>query len=134
MVTQSSQRPVGKRPKPPAKAKSETLKVKLNEDQIREIAQKISEDQKSYDDWIWLLAESECRLGPACTSPTNNYRMGGLPSAVEIYPSKIVAQPAEEDIRQLAWDISQVRPSVEDIHWFMAQRQLVFDAAQEKLL
>jgi hypothetical protein len=128
MTTQSTQRSAGKRARP----KPTALKVNIDEDQIREVAQKISQDQKSYDDWIWLLAESECRLGPACTSPSNKFRTGGLPSEVEIYPSKVVVQPPEDDIRQLAYDISQVRPSVEDIHWFMAQRQIVFDVSQNQ--
>ena len=75
--------------------------VKMDEEKIRSLAFDFSQEPKSYDDWIWLLAENELRLNKAYTTGSNPL-MGTFPESVSIDPKKIIDDPDVEDIKPLA--------------------------------
>ncbi len=106
---------------------SDVVKVKLNEEKVQEIAYLLAQEGKTWDEYTWVLAEHELKLSAACSNPKQEYRWGGLPNAVKIYPSRVLQVPKEDDVRQLAYEISQRGPSLQDLHWFIAQRKYVED-------
>src|SRR5271157_2723678 len=65
-------KPAGKpMAKPAAKPAAQAKVVKMDENAIREMAYDFSQQPKSYDDFVWLLAENELRLIKAYTTPSN---------------------------------------------------------------
>ncbi len=104
---------------------SEVVTVKLNEEKVQEIAYLLAQEGKTWDEYTWILADNELKLGSACANPKPDYRCGGLPTVVKIVPSRILQMPKEDDVRQLAYEISQRGPSLQDLHWFIAQRKFV---------
>ncbi len=99
--------------------------ISLDRKKIEEIAYLISQQRKSWDECAWWFAELEMQLSPACGANKNVFSHGGLPDRVLLYPSKVVYNPVEADVRSLAFDISHRRPSLQDLHWFIAQRQYI---------
>jgi hypothetical protein len=106
---------------------SELVKVKINEEKVQELAYLFAQEGKTWEECTWILAEYELKLGAACSNPKHEYRWGGLPNTIKISPSRVLQTPKEEDIRQLAYEISQRGPSLQDLHWFIAQRKYVSD-------
>jgi hypothetical protein len=105
------------------------VSVQVDEEKIREMAYEISQEPKSYDDFVWLFAEAELRLRPAYVLG-KLYKEGDESRSVEIDPDAIVDQPAEDDIRVLAEEISKQGASVQDLHWFIAERRFVCEQAK----
>ena len=93
---------------------------------IRELAYDLSQQLKSYDDIVWLFAEMELKLENAFDSTTNPLE-GTFPEAVTIYPKKILLKVDEEKIRPLAATIADRGSSLQDLHWFLAERIFVVE-------
>ncbi|HMF32128.1 MAG TPA: hypothetical protein VKK79_11970 [Candidatus Lokiarchaeia archaeon] len=105
------------------------ISVQIDADKIREMAYEISQEQKSYDEFVWFCAEAELRIRPALAYG-KLYKDGEESQVVQIDPDMIVDQPAEEDIRTTAEEIAKQAPSVQDVHWFTAERRFIYDAAK----
>jgi len=102
------------------------VSISVDNDEIQKLAFEISQLPKSYDDFVWIFAESELRLRPA-------YAMGNIfqpEGPVQIYPAKIVQNPKDDDIRKLAEQIASQGTSVQDLHWFIAQRNFIYNKAK----
>ncbi len=120
-ATQQSKAPV-------AKVASGAVSIAVDNDEIQKLAYEISQLPKSYDDFVWIFAEAEIRLRPA-------YAMGNIfPNGgpVQIYPNKIVNKPNEDDVRTLAAQIASQGTPVQDLHWFIAQRNYIINKAKGK--
>ncbi|HMF30897.1 MAG TPA: hypothetical protein VKK79_05765 [Candidatus Lokiarchaeia archaeon] len=102
------------------------VSVQVDEEKIKEMAYELSQEQKSWDDFVWLFAEAELRLKPAYILG-KLYKDGDESRTVDIDADAIVDQPSEDDIRQLAEEISKQGPSVQDLHWFIAERKFIYD-------
>ncbi len=103
----------------------------IDEEKIRLMAREIYQQQKLWDDLVWLYAESELRLAPAYASgadsqPNHLFTV----KVIEIDPSKIVDYPIESDIRRLAEQFAAQRPSVQDLHWYIAERMFVYNVVK----
>jgi hypothetical protein len=106
------------------------VSVKLDEDAIRNIAYDLSQKNLSWDDYVWLLAESELRLVPAYDNPRlTPSSLADLGNVIQIDPASIVRQPGEDEIRDLAGKIAQASPRMDELHWFIAERNFVFEQA-----
>ncbi len=112
---------------PAAKTPSGAVAIAVNEEEIQKIAFEISQEPKSYDDFVWLFAEAELRLRPAYA--VGNVFTGG---PVQLFPNKIVDKPKDDDIRKLAEQISSQGTPVQDLHWFIAQRRYIINKAKGK--
>lgn len=114
------------------KRKSSSVSIKLDEETIRTMAYELSQQNLSWDDYVWLLAESELRLLPAFenarSTPSSLVELGGM---VQIFPSRVVSQPSEDDIRDLAGKIASFSPRMDELHWFIAERNFILDHAVE---
>lgn len=82
---------------------------------------------KTYDEYIWIYAESDLRLKSAFLSKIE-------PNGTEIKldTSKIVDKPSESEIRELARAIRGTNPSIQDLHWLIAERQYIYSKARGK--
>ncbi len=105
--------------------KPDLFSLQLDRAKVEELAYLISQEGKTWDEYIWRLAEFELQLGPACGGKKNVFTHSGLPDQVLLHPTKVVKTPMEEDVRALAYEISQRGPSLQDLHWFIAQRQYI---------
>ena len=101
--------------------------LELDEAKIRTMAYLIFEQKKSYNDYIWMLAEAELKLEKALVEPLK----AGQPT-VRIIPSKIVAKPDTGDIKKHAEALAKEGIKVQDIHWFIAIRNFIIDAAKKQ--
>jgi hypothetical protein len=102
------------------------VSISVDNDAIQKLAFEISQLPKSYDDFVWIFAESELRLRPA-------YAMGNIfkpEGPVQVYPAKLVANPRDDDIRKLAEQIASQGTSIQDLHWFIAQRNYIYNKAK----
>ncbi|NMC05969.1 MAG: hypothetical protein GYA24_12200 [Candidatus Lokiarchaeota archaeon] len=97
--------------------------VDVTEDEIKKQAEIIASWKNSYETYIWLLAEMELRLAQAFVTKLD--ASGG--HHIKIDRSKIVERPAEEAIRQRAKALAAHLMHVQDIHWFLAERQVIFN-------
>ena len=103
--------------------------IPIDEDKIREMAYNLSQEPKSWDDLVWLFAEAELRLRPAYIVG-KLYKDGEEAKNVEIEPSLVVDQPTENDIKALAEELSKAQPKTEELHWFVAERNYIFEQAK----
>ncbi len=98
--------------------------IDLDADAIRKRAFELSTQKKSYDDFIWLLAESELRLRDAYV------KRAGMPGkSVVVNRATIVGKPDAASIKRLATEFASKRPKVQDVHWRIAEIQFISDAA-----
>jgi hypothetical protein len=98
--------------------------IELNLDDIRKRAYSLSTLKKSYDDYVWMWAEQELKLAKALGAP-----LGPNAKKVVVDAGKIVAKPKDNDIKKLAADLAKKKAKVQDIHWFIAERQFIGDKA-----
>ncbi len=99
----------------------------MNEEAIQQIAWKLSQEGKTWDECTWSLAENELRYGAAYALPNESVRYGGLPNQISVDASRIRTTLNQEDVQKLAYEISQRGPSLQDLHWFIAQRLFIGD-------
>ncbi len=106
------------------------IEVALDLEKVGPIANKIAQTITDWDELNWLLAEAELRLFQAYASRPKTPILGSLPRRVQLIPAKMIMQPNEDQIRSLAWDISQQHLSTQDLYSFIAQRQYILEAVQ----
>ena len=99
-----------------------TITVPLNFEEIRKMAFEISASKRTYDEYIWLWAAADLRLASAYRS-----KLGGGSPSVEIDATKVIEHPLEEETRALAKEFAAWRPKMQEVHWFIAERQYIFD-------
>ncbi len=89
--------------------------VHVDVEKIREMADALAREPKTWDDLVWLFAEAELRLRPALIGGI--LYQGGVESReVELDPALIVDQPAEGAIRELAAEVASLGPPLLDLH------------------
>ena len=96
--------------------------IDLNLDEIRKRAYTLSQAKRSYDEFVWMWAEQEARLGKALIVP-----FGPNVRKIVVDPEKVTTKPRDSEIRRLAADLAKRKVKVQDIHWFIAERQYVAD-------
>ena len=99
--------------------------VKINQDEIKKKAYSLSQANKKYDDYVWLWAELDLKLAKAVKKDAFAPNV----KTVEIDASKIVAKPKEADIKKLAAEYAKKKAKIQELHWFIAERQFVLDKA-----
>ena len=107
------------------------IEVVLDLEHLKPLVQEIAQKTTNWDELNWLLAEAELRLFPAYAFHPTAPIIGSLPLRIQLFPARVVQQPREEQIRSLAWDISQRHLSIQDLHYFIAQRKYIFKVIQE---
>ena len=106
------------------------IEVALDPEKVGMIAGKIAQSTKDWDELNWLLAESELRLFHAYASRPKTPIIEILPPRVQLTPARIISHPKEDQIRPLAWDVSQYHISTQDLCYFIAQRRHIYDVVQ----
>lgn len=101
--------------------------VLLNSDDIKKKAFEISRSNKSYDEFVWIYAESELRLKNAYIS-----KPGPNVKEIQIDTAKIVDKPSENEIRELAKSVRSTNPSMQNLHWWIAERQIIYSKVKGK--
>ncbi len=94
----------------------------MDDGEIKRRAETIASWKNTYEVYVWLLAEMELRLGQAFIN-----RLDANGRRVKIDLSKIIEHPAEVDIRQRAKTLSAHWPRLQDVHWFLAERQVIYE-------
>ncbi len=103
--------------------------ITVDAGKIQKLAFEISQQPKTWDELVWLFAECELRLASA-------YALGSLfhpsagPGTVYLYPARITESPREEETRRLAEQIAAQGPSLQDLHWLIAERTYVYNMAK----
>ena len=113
--------------KPAPVAGKDVLKIDIDRQAIKKKAEEIAAWKNSYDVSIWLFAEAECKLADAYVTV-----LDGTTPTVMISKSKITEKPAREAIESLAKAIYSKRPKVEELNWFLAERDYIYDKAKGK--
>jgi hypothetical protein len=102
------------------------VSITVDEEIIKTKAYELSQEPKSHDDLVWLFAEAELRLKPA-------YLIGKLydeSKVVNIDADLLVDQPSEDEIRVYADELAKQNPADQDLHWYIAERNYVFEQAK----
>ena len=127
--------PAPKASTPKVETKSTTnssgiLSIKLDEEKVRLMAYEYSLQPKSWNDFVWLFAEAELRLKNAYQSGStlNN----ALPKEVKVTVSKIVDFPTQDEVKKMAEIISAQGPTIQDLHWYVAERTYIYNQAKPK--
>ena len=105
------------------------ITIFIDEEKVREMASQLSQESKSWDDFVWLFAEAELRLLAAYAGGAR-FQQGADTRAVDVDPVLLVDKPAEDDIRKLAEEIARSHPSLQDLHWYLAERRYIFAEAK----
>jgi hypothetical protein len=100
--------------------------IELNTDEIRKMAYNISTAKRSYDDYVWVWAEQELKVGKALQTP-----LAMNMNKIKVDASKIVEKPKESDIKKLAIELAKRKVKVQDIHWYIAERQFIQEKATQ---
>ncbi len=96
--------------------------IDVNEDEIKKRAETIASWKNTYEVYMWLLAEMELRLAQAFIT-----RLDASGHHIKIDKSKIIEHPTEDAIRQRAKALSAHLLRLQDVHWFLAERQVIYD-------
>ncbi len=110
------------------------MRILLDDETIRDLARAVSLEGKTFDELVWLFAEAELRI--LSTLVVGHLRQeGGEVREVEVDPTLLVDQPEEDEIRVLATEIAQMKPTpaLPDLHWFIAERRFIFNQAKAAL-
>ncbi len=98
--------------------------ILLERDAVEKKAYEIANKHLSYDDYVWLWAELDLKIGPSFVgSPAMNQ------GKLEVDPSKICKRPASVEIKDLASEYASRHERAETIHWYIAERQIIYDRA-----
>ena len=116
-----------KAPRTLSRSSDQAIIIDLNKDEIKKRAFGLAMMRRSYDDYIWFWAEVELRLAQAYQTDMKSNN-----GSVKIDKSKIVEKPGESEVRRLATELAAKRVKVQDIHWFIAERQYILDAAKAR--
>ncbi len=114
----------------PVKAVAGDIEVTIDEGKIREGAYLLSQQKKSYNDYVWMLAEADLKLAKAF--PGANPITGVLPKTLKVIPSKIVDAPDQSEIKKAAEIQSKKGAKLQDLHWFIAARNFIIQEAKKK--
>ncbi|HME54306.1 MAG TPA: hypothetical protein VKM55_18925 [Candidatus Lokiarchaeia archaeon] len=101
------------------------MTINLKRDAIQTRAYLLSTENRSYDDYIWQLAEIEARLKPAYIT-----RLDNGTTEIKIDSAKIIDKPSTDEIRILARELGGKQTKIQEIHWFIAERQYVYETAK----
>jgi hypothetical protein len=115
----------GKAPAAQAKGGGSVVRIDLPAAEIKKSAYELSQMKKSYDDWVWLWTEADLKLKNALVSP-----LGPGATSVQVDKKKIVQKPNEEDVRKVVKENHAKRMKVQDIHWFIAERNYILAKAK----
>ncbi len=118
--------------------KSPVVSVPLDDEQIRKLAYEIALEGKTWDELVWLFAESELRLVPAFANQ-NFLSAGEVTRAIHLYPFKYIDlyptmvqdHPKDSEIRKIAEKIAAQNPPTQDLHWFIAERTYTYRKIKE---
>jgi len=110
------------------------ITVNVDEDLVRNLAFEISQQPMSWDDCVWLLAEGELRLAKAYIDPhITPSGLADVGNMIRLDPSKVENQPPEAQIRALAEKVAKQGPRLEELHWFLAVRKIIYDEARHAM-
>jgi hypothetical protein len=81
---------------------------------------------RSWDDFVWLFAEAELRLKKAYTSEEDS-PSGPHANGIKIDPCLVEDSPSQDDIKAQAEQIAAKNPNIDELHWFLAERKLLYN-------
>ncbi len=119
--TSSKTRSVSK-PVAPSLRAGKKVEVSLAKDVIEKKAYELASKRLGYDDCVWQWAELDLKVGNAIV----NQPIGSAGMAI-VDSSRIVSKPATSDIKKLASEYAARKTKVEQIHWYIAERQFILD-------
>jgi hypothetical protein len=106
--------------------------IDLDQNQIRAMAFEIAKQKNSWDAFVWLVAEAELRISSAIDSKENPFSPN-FPKKIRINPTKIVDTPPKESIRNLAEQIAAKKPSMQNLHWYLAERLYIYQNTKKSI-
>jgi len=109
-------------------SKQRGISVDLNKADIQKRAAFIEAWKNTYEVYVWLWAEAELRLANAYIT-----KLDTNSTSVTIDPEKIVDNPPKEDIMKLAKQYASNKLKLQDIHWFLAERQYVLEKIKSRM-
>jgi hypothetical protein len=115
----------------PVKTGGGEVEVSIDEGKVREGAYLLSQQKKSYNDYIWLLAEADLKLVKAFPDGPSPLA-GPTPRTVKVSLSKIIDAPLQSEIKQAAEALAKKAPKIQDLHWFIAIRNFIYQEAKKK--
>jgi putative heme degradation protein len=98
------------------------VNIDVDEAEIKKRAETIAAWKNTFDVYIWLLAEAELRISQAFIT-----KVDASGRHVKIDKTKIVDKPSESDIKVRAKALASHWPRLQDVHWFIAERQYIYD-------
>src|SRR4030042_4345526 len=101
------------------------VSIQVDEEAVRTIARDLAQEARPWDDLVWLFAETELRLRPSLVDGTL-YKQGMESRQVDLDPILLEDHPREDAIRELAEEISHFGPSLQDLHWYSADRRYIY--------
>ncbi len=104
------------------------LTFSLSNEEIKQKAEEIASWHNSYDVYIWLWAEVEVKLATAYKIDVTEHGI-----EVKVDPTRVMLEPPERKIMELATQMSAGRPKLQDVHWFSAESQLILERVKKVL-
>ena len=106
--------------------------VSLNEDKIRERAFMLSQQSKNWNDLVWSVAEADLKLSLAIPKDISPLA-GKSVKEVKIDVTKLIPKPKQDDVRKMAEMVANHHPSLQELHWNLALRQVLLDSVNKLL-
>jgi hypothetical protein len=113
------------------KPNASEIVVTLDDGKIREAAFLLSQQKRSYNDYIWMLAEADLKLAKAFPEGASPLA-GALPKTARVLPAKIIDSPLQSEIKAAAEILVKKGTKVQDLHWFIAIRNFIYQEAKKK--
>lgn len=105
------------------------VSIWIDVDAIVALAEQVAAWKDPLDVYIWLWAEAELQLENAyfvskyyhMTSNNDN------PGQIIVDISRVVDNPREDRVRELARNISNKKPTLMETHWYLAERLYIYN-------
>jgi hypothetical protein len=103
-------------------ASKRVVNVPIDREAIKKKAEEIAGWKNPYNTVVWLFAEAETRLADAYVTV-----LDGTNAAVQVDASKVIDAPDRAATESLAKAIYSRRPTLNEVHWFLAERRYIYE-------
>lgn len=123
--------------KTPNNAKKNIFAITLPQTEISQRAYQLFSSNRNWNDCVEMLAEAEAKLAPAVIyddlGDHPHESLIPIRDQIVVNLSHLKIVPDGKEISRIRGIIQKQPPNLQDLQWYVAERQLILDQIREKL-
>jgi hypothetical protein len=123
--------------KTPSDTKKNVFAIALPQTEISQRAYQLYSSNRSWNECVEMLAEAEAKLAPAVIYDDAGEKPGEtlipIRDQIVVNLSHLKIVPDGKEISRIRGIIQKFPPNLQDLQWYVAERELILDQVREKL-